>query len=330
MNNLEYFKYSLDNRDSVENFVKPEGVKVINESADDDPSILMDVVNKLNGLITTYSTLKSMGKSSTEKVVIEVVDKICKILEKRDLNVNYAPFCVYFQVMRYSYASYKENYLSMDCQEKRDLIIYLLDAYLDNRYEMYEYHGYSHMVLQVMSDASSSRRNGTIGIQMLQAILNPLGFKYVHNYEDLISEKFCYIDSDKKGKKTFKDFIKNKNIAFEFQNSRENKYPDMLIKINNDYFILEHKLTNGGGGSQNAEINEIIDFTRYDENDKNIHFISCLQGDFLQYLTEHSTQPKNIIQRENIIEALTDHPNNYFVNGKALEKLVKDYMKNDN
>ena len=46
-------------------------------------------------------------------------------------------------------------------------------------------------------------------------------------------------------------------------------------------FILEHKLTNGEGGSQNQEINEIIAFITQKEDKNNIHYISCLQGDFI-------------------------------------------------
>jgi len=52
-----------------------------------------------------------------------------------------------------------------------------------------------------------------------------------------------------------------------------------------------------------------------------------LQGDFIQYLTEHSTQPKNITQRTNIQTTLNEHSNNYFVNGKGLEQLLKDFIQ---
>lgn len=325
MNNIDYFNYSQENNDSVDDFIKPEGMKVINESKDENPTDLMNSSDSLNELITTYYTLKNMGKKSDDSTIIEVIDEIIYILDKGKL-INYSPFCVYFQVLRYSYGSYKENKNKMDVEEKRFLVRYLLDEYLANRYEMYKYHGYSHQILQVMSDASSSRRNSKTGILMLESILNPLGFRIVKDYADLKSTKYCYVESDKGGKKLFKEFLKKDGIAFDFQKTRDNKYPDMLIKIKDDYIILEHKLTNGGGGAQNAEINEIIDFTRYDEQNQKIHYASCLQGGFIKYLAEYSTQPKNSTQRENILNALEHHPNNYFLNGKGLEKLVKDLM----
>lgn len=330
MNNIDYFKYSQEHNDSVDEFVNPKGVKVISDSCESDSTKLMEKIEQLNDLITTYSTLVKSGKNIKDESVKNVVDNIAEILEKnKNKNINYSPFCVYFQVMRYSYNSYKENYKNMDLEEKRDLLVYLLNAYLENRYEMYKSHEYSHIILQVMADSSSSRRNGTIGLKMLASILNPLGFTECEDYNSFITNKYSYINSDKKGKKIFEEFISKNKINFEFRKSRDNKYPDMLIKVDDNYFILEHKLTNGGGGSQNAEINEIIDFTRYDEENEKYHYVSCLQGDFIQYLTEKSTQPKNIHQRTNIQNALKQHPNNYFVNGKALEKLIKDYMEKE-
>ena len=327
MNNLNYFEFSQSNKDSVEEFINPEGIKVINENKSEEPTNLMNKAEKLNDYITTYYTLKTMKKNSRDTTIIEIVDKIAKILEAKKVNINYHPFCAYFQVMRYSYANYRGNYKSMELEEKRDLIIYLLEAYLENRYKMYQYHGYSHIALQTMADVSSSRRNATIGIKMLKSMLTPLGFINAEDYETLQTNNLCYVESDKKGKKIFKDFLKKNHILFEFQTIRDNKYPDMLIKVKKHYFILEHKLTNGGGGSQNAEINEIISFITFNEENTNIHYVSCLQGDFINYLCEHPTSKKNITQKENITKALTSNPNNYFVNGKALEKLIKDYMK---
>ena len=326
MNNLDYFKYSQDNKDSIEDFVNGVGVKVISETAEENPTMLMIKVNELNHLLTTYSTLRSLGKNTDDSTVLDVVDKIALILEENNLNINYSPFCVYFQVIRYSYNSYKENYSSMDKEEKRELLIYLIEEYLKNRYSMYESHGYTPIVLQVMADNSSARRNGTVGLQMLSSVLTPMGFKNAKTYQELMNTDLCFLNSDKGEKKVFDEFIKKNNIKFEFRATRDNKYPDMLIKVNNDFFILEHKLTNGGGGSQNAEINEIIAFTNYSENNSKIHYVSCLQGNFIQYLTGHSTQPKNIAQRKNIFNALSSNPNNYFVNGKGLAKVIEDYI----
>lgn len=49
---------------------------------------------------------------------------------------------------------------------------------------------------------------------------------------------------------------------------------------------MEHKLTNGGGGSQNAEINEIIQFINYGEASNKVHYVSCLAGNFFKKLNK--------------------------------------------
>ncbi len=73
------------------------------------------------------------------------------------------------------------------------------------------------------------------------------------------------------------EMLKKYKIQFRFRRERQNKNPDVIFKIKKDIFIYEHKLTNGGeGGTQNAEINEIIAFINQTENNKKIHYLSCL------------------------------------------------------
>ena len=128
----------------------------------------------------------------------------------------------------------------------------------------------------------------------------------------------------------FNRFLKENNIIFEFRKTRDNKNPDMLLKINDEYFIVEHKLTNGGGGSQNAEINEIIQFINYGEENKHWHYISCLQGNFFKKINAENQEPKAASQYKNIVNALNSYPQNYFINGKGFEKFINDFTKEPN
>lgn len=100
----------------------------------------------------------------------------------------------------------------------------------------------------------------------------------------------------------------------------------MLIKNKDQIFIIEHKLTNGGGGAQNMEINEIISFTGYEENNPNVHFVSCLQGNYFKRLNSHNDEPKTKKQHDDIMLNLQKFPGNYFVNGKGFERLVADVI----
>lgn len=327
-NNLYYFDFSLNNQDSFINFSDQKGVLVINENVNQEPNNLMLAVNQLNNLIITYSTLQNIENSET--IQTKIIYEIINLLEsniKQNININYSPFCAYFSVVRYSFNTYKETYKINSLQEKCKLIKNILDAYVNNRLEMYKSYGYTHTILQVMADYATSKRSGNIGLNLLTNIFEQLNFILVNSYEDFINNNHCFIYSDKNHKKVFDEFIKKHSIKFTFRKNRDNKYPDLLLKVKQHFFIIEHKLTNGNGGSQNAEVNEIINFINYSENNKNIHFISCLQGNFMQYLIENNKQfPKNKIQRKNIITALKKNANNYFVNGNGLTELVKAFL----
>ena len=157
-----------------------------------------------------------------------------------------------------------------------------------------------------MADILSSKQNSKTGIEKVEYILINNKISKIFNINDINKEKY-YILPDKDGKEIFDIILKNNNIKFNFQQERQNKYPDILLKIKNDFYIVEHKMTNGDGGSQNAEINEIISFIKQQETNKKIHYISCLEGNFMSKLN---------------IDSLQKYPSNYFVNGNGLKMLI--------
>ena len=327
MNNKDYFELSIANPDFFFNNANTQGKLVVSTTPKAPPTKLMVANHKLIELICTYKTITE-NELSDEKTVQNIVDRIITLIEHTPL-INYTAFCTYFHVIDYPYNTYKRETAKMSVEQKRTVMRQILSLYIENRHNLYSLHGYSDQTLQINSDNASSRRKGKTGITALEKILKPLGFKKACNIFELKSYDLCYILPDKDGKAIFNEFIKNNNIKFEFRNSRDNKNPDMLIKINNDVFITEHKLTNGVGGSQNAEINEIIHFIKYSETKKNIHYISCLQGNYFKKLNAKISQdPKARQQTQNIYSALKACPQNYFLNGYGFEKLVKDFMNN--
>lgn len=324
MDNKDYFKYSQTNDDDIVDFSKPEGVLVINRNCDEPETNLMIANHNLTELITTYKTIRNESGYDIDKIL----DRIINMIESTNL-INYSAFCVYLQVVGYSFSSYNSEKNAMTQDDKRELIKQLLDLYIDNRHDMYLYHGYSDQVLQVNSDAASSRRKGKTGIEKMEDVLKPYGFVKAKTILDLKSRRYCYLLPDKGDLELFNRFLNQNGIIFEFRRTRDNKNPDIFLKIKDDYYILEHKLTNGGGGSQNAEINEIIQFINYDENKEHWHYVSCLQGNFFKKLNSNNQEPKAASQYRNIISNLTNHPGNYFINGKGFEKLVIDLAKED-
>lgn len=324
MNNKFYFEFSQEHRDTILDFSKPIGVLVINKNNSESETDLMRKNHELINLITTYETLKKENAIKDEYVNI-IVDKIIEIIETTDL-INYSAFCVYFQVVGYSFNSYKNEKNKMTINDKRNLFKQLLDLYIDNRHDVYLFHGYSDNILQINCDAASSRRKGKIGIEKMESILNKLNFFRAKTIQDLKDKPFCFLLPDKGDIYLFNNFLKNNNIVFEFRNSRDNKNPDMLIKIRDNYYILEHKLTNGAGGSQNAEINEIVQFINYSETNPKWHYVACLQGDYFRKLKVNNNEPKTKAQYENIVKNLKWNSSNYFVNGEGFKKLILDLV----
>lgn len=351
--NIDYFKYSLNNSDIIIDFSNPSGVEVISENKELPPKKLQIANSKLIELITAYKVLSlqnSPDNNSIKKIILDIIE----ILDNVNL-INYSAFCAYFQVLRYSYSTYKSEQKDMSEDSKIELLKKILDMYLSNRHNMYSSYGYSDQVLQVMSDIASARRNGKTGIEKIESVIIPKGFIKAKLFDELLENSKCYILPDKDGKSLFGEFIRYNQINFNFSAERDNKYPDLLLKYNNEIFIIEHKMTNGDGGSQNESINEIINFIKQTEDNENIHYISCLQGNFIKALAKDNNvsnidrdfsnidisqyAESNIItgnkknkhehQYLHILQNLKAYPENYFVNGVGLELLINDIL-NDN
>lgn len=326
MDNKKYFIYSQENDDSTIDFTKQRGVLVVSENEKEAETELMAANHSLIELITAYKTITELENYS-ENDAIAIIDKIIRIIETVKL-INYSSFCVYFQVIGYSYNAYMSEKSKLSLDEKRDLFKELVNLYIKNRHNIYLFHGYSDQVLQVGSDTSSSRRKGKTGIEMIEDVLHVYNFEKAQSMNDLQNLKFAYLLPDKGQKSLFDAYLERLGVEFEFRKTRDSKNPDFLLKIHDNVFIMEHKLTNGGGGSQNAEINEIIQFINYDEPlAKNVSYISCLAGDFFKKLNASNKEPKAQSQFVNIINNLANHPKNFFVNGNGFSLLIEDLVK---
>lgn len=351
--NIDYFKYSLNNSDTIIDFSNPSGVEVISQTKELRPKELQIANHKLIDLITAYKVL-NLQNSPDNKSIKQIVLDIIEILDNVNL-INYSAFCAYFQVLKYSYSTYKSEQKDMKVDDKIELLKKILNMYLNNRHNMYLSYGYSDQVLQVMSDIASARRNGKTGIEKIESVIIPKGFIKAKSFDKLLNNPKSYILPDKDGKSLFGKFIRYNRINFNFSAERDNKYPDLLLKYNNKIFIIEHKMTNGDGGSQNEAINEIINFIKQTENNRNIHYISCLQGNFIKALAKDNNiknidrdffnvdisqyAESNVItgnkknkhehQYCHILQNLKAYSRNYFVNGAGLKLLINDILNNN-
>lgn len=324
MNNLDAFELSVANSKIYFDFSNPKGKVVIPKTKDLENELTM-ANKKIMEYITTYKTIKDSDLVSLEYKE-SIIYEIMKIIDTTEY-INYSSFCVYFQVLNFSWSTFnstKKKKLLSD-SERAELLKKVVELFIENRHDMYLSHGYSNMSLQVQCDSSSSRRRGNEGAKSLKAIMKKYNIKFVSNYSEFMDENSYFFPENNVS--LFLNVLKNNNIDFNFRKSRDNKNPDLIFKIKDQFYILEHKLATGGGGSQNMELNEIIEFIGQKESNANVHYISCLQGDKIADLTSSIADPKTKIQYINVIENLKNHLNNYFVNEFGLDELLKTIIK---
>jgi hypothetical protein len=99
--------------------------------------------------------------------------------------------------------------------------------------------------------------------------------------------------------------------------------PDFLIRNRNEIFVLEHKHKKEGGGGQNDQINEIVQFIGFKEKNKNIHFISLLDGVYFNNYSKKNLRGKIYTQKQAIVKNLNSNKGNYFVNTAGFIKFIK-------
>ena len=167
MNNLDYFELSRVNSKVNIDFSNPRG-KIIIPDSKEELNKLTKANKKLLDNIIAYRVL-SKNDFFDEVALNKIIEDIVSIVENTN-HINYSGFCVYFQVLKYSYDRFMKQ-RNLTHRDKIILMRQIVDSYIENRHDMYNSHGYTDQVLQVMCDASSSRRNGSTGASSLGAIM---------------------------------------------------------------------------------------------------------------------------------------------------------------
>jgi hypothetical protein len=320
INNIELFEFCLQNKEPVldENYFKYSDLIISNKAQ--KPTLLMKNNFELLEAISAFSFAKKNNSCDMAKAAIE------KILElTKSKNINYSEFVSFWPTMDLSHSIF----LKLSAEQQKQTIKQIIEKYLDSRHQIYSSHGYSCTTLQVGKDAKAHKENGSLGIQKVSKILKEFGFENCNpeSLSDFISgaEK-KFLESDKKGKKLFKELLLHYEIKFTWSETKEEKMPDLLIKNKNQIFIVEHKHVKEGGGGQDKQINEIITFIELSENQPNIHYISFLDGTYFNLLIDQkSLKAKKILnQAKKILSNLKNNPKNYFVNTSGFKKLFQE------
>lgn len=319
LTNIELFNYSKDNPEKLFDPFYEKGMLVIPEQQD-QRNLLVDNNEKLISLITSFDTIYTIYKKDcNDELVQNIVVDIVEILDNTPY-INYSAFVQFFMVYNSTYSIYK----NLSVEQKKEFIYEMLKKYCTERHKMYSSHGYSNIVLQVMCDNYSHKRNSKTGIDKALKFLNAGGHKFTHlkTEEDLVVQDNWYFLPDKGDRHVFDYMLDTLNVKMESRGIEHDKLPDIVFKHNGHYYICELKTMKGEGGGQNKQIVELAYFIKFTEENPNIHYVAFLDCDYSNKLF-HDTSPKVIAQRKDIIKALNDNPGNYFLNTAGLSKFIK-------
>ncbi len=297
----ECLKYKVKNIDKTARKILN---KIIIPENKDNLNDLLVHNSELIELLTQYNN--NYKKSSF--CVETIISKIDECLKFEGMNL--CPFSQYLMVHDLTYNIYL-NKLALE--EKK----YVIEKYLKDRHQMYKNHNYSSIIFQVLVDNYSHKRKSTIGIEKLKkACENRKIYKFQGNMD---SNKY-YLLPDSGDKKIFEDIIQHFNIRFQFAEKHQGKMPDIFIKYNDRFIIVEHKKIKETGGGQDKQITEIIEFIK--QGERGVNYVSYLDGILFNELINPPLNNKTYRMKNDIINYLSNNPYNYFVNEYGFNKLL--------
>ena len=333
MDNLHYFKISRDNPEPLIDSAYQKDCKTVIPSKASKKNSLTESNARLTGLITDFS--KIQGNPSKKKERSEIIKEIVDILTTVE-HINFSPFAQFFMTYNINIGMLKGR----PQEEQMSTVEEILSHFCKTRHQIYLDHGYSDIILQVMADNYSHKRNSKAGIEKVEKILAKHGFKKkknIENFHKKFSEKFYFLP-DKDGKEAFKNFRTSLNIAMESNKDDIEKLPDIVFHISGHFYIMELKNMKQGGGGQDKQIIELAHFIHYSEKDAHFHYISYLDGLYSNVIfserlpsspekkaNDKTKKPKKKTdQRQAFQKNLEANPQNYFVNTAGFDVLLAD------
>lgn len=318
IDNIELLEFSLNNPEPVlDDFYLKKGSLVIS----DDPQKSTDLMLRNLDLIECISAYSFAKKSKNKSSINDALAKALILVKSK--NINFSEFVSFWPIVDISYSLFS----SLEEDDQKEILEEVMDKYVELRHGLYSKIGYSATTLQVGKDAKAHKESGNSAINKLSELLENKGF--VNSNNDDVDTFFAgktkrYLTADKGGKKLFKKILKEKGIKFKWSRGKENKMPDFLVRDDKDIYIIEHKHMKEGGGGQNKQVNEVIDFINFSEGNENVHYVSFLDGLYFNLFADERYLRKGKIcdQLKGIKKALSQNKGNYFVNTSGFKKLI--------
>lgn len=312
--NKNLLKYCLDNTTNLldENFRVDKELIIIPRTLNEENELTIASANIIN-LFTTMSTLNKINDTSKDNSIAKEIIRILSTVE----NIHFFPFNFYCQTQ----GIIKNNFFKLPFDEQKRLI----KDYIRDRHEMYMEHGYTKTILQTTCDSYAHKRNGDTGTRKIRIQAENHGIKHI-DYK----ETNYYLNPDKGDSSKFKAILKEKNINYPYYKERNGKLPDLFLKINDKYIIVEHKHMSTYGGHQNSVIVDIKDFI--DEVDENVYYVAYIDGiAFQEYFAidyDYTGDNKFDLTNKNINDIFEKNERSYVVNTAGFDKMLDELINN--
>jgi len=320
MDNCQLLLLSSQNPESLYDpyYAKDSDALVIAENPL-HPTQLQRSNQKLLELITAYKVLGDVGGGDKNIILSEII----KLLEN-DSSLNNSEFASFWAVNDVSFSLYKK----LSINEKFAFIEEIVVSYIAKRHSLYSRYGYSDVTLQVKHDSFAHKRSGNQAFYKFENIIRSAGitFQVASNFSDYMSKDFCVIYPDKSDSIIFDLLLKNQSIPFLWGTNHDGKRPDFCIKCKDHFYIIEHKHMKEGGGGQNKQIAEIIDFISYDDSDRNTSYVVFVDGVLFNKILCNQGDKKSNTQYDRILENLKRCKSNYFLNTFGFQNFVKSII----
>ncbi len=318
MTNLDFFAYSSEHPEPTLDPFYGKSAMVIPPTVAE--SNLLTIKNtRLLELISAFHVLDSHGAKPDDPNLLAVVREVREILDGTP-HINFSAFTQFFLVYNVAYSTYRH----LDNPRKELFLRDMLRHYCEERHPIYLSHGYTNTILQVMSDNYSHKRNSKASIDKIQVLMEPYRFQKLVAPPFPESGRVLFLP-DKGDSNLFSAFRDCFSVLMRSAETEQGKLPDMVFGIDGEWFVVEMKNIKGSGGGQDKQLTEIINFIRYSEKNRHIHYLVFLDGDYSNRLFANQT-PKIRRQHADILECMTYNPQNYFVNTAGFSKLLSEML----
>lgn len=313
--NLFYWKTSLENLEPI-----IDDFYIFDELIIKDQNLLQKA-DKLRELIITYCVLVEKQQENTD-VAEEIFKDIFHILSSVK-NIQYHEFVAFWKVLDISYSVFNKI-------KKQNIILKeILKKYCQKRRNNYDNLGYSNVTIQALYDVGASRKKGNAGNIKIENLIQKFlkGATLINNISSFDTYPVAYFFADRGGSSLFNKFRQKFNLTYKFEEAHQGKICDVVLKVNDHFFLIEAKHMKEGGGAQDKQVAEVIEFIKFSEEDKHYHYVTFMDGVYFNKFSKKVNSQKILRQKNDIENNLKDNECNFFVNTFGLSTLLFDLSK---